>query len=111
MVRWHAESTRGSRVSSGMLLGAEECGLRRRSGRRCDGHLVSHGLQVVDQSAFACFGIVVAGEVVRTHVEVGGTVVQDMPDDHDEGVGDRDGGLPTAHPVSYTHLTLPTILR
>jgi len=26
-------------------------------------------LQVVDQSAFACFGIVVAGEVVRTHVE------------------------------------------
>ena len=69
---------------------------RRGSGGWCDGDLVSHGLQVVDQSAFACFGVVAAGEVVRTQVAVGGTVVQDMPDDHDEGMGDRDGGLSAA---------------
>ena len=79
-----------------MWLKVDESGSTLRSGRWCDGDLVSHGLQVVDQSAFACFGVVVAGEVVRTQVAVGGTVVQHMPDDHDQGVGDRDRGLSAA---------------
>ena len=61
-----------------------------------DGDLVSHGLQVAKQPLLACFGIVVPGEVVRAEVAVLGVVVQDMPDDHDEGVGDGDGGLPAA---------------
>src|SRR6266571_5956240 len=41
-------------------------------------------------------GVVVAGEVVGTQVAVVGPVVQDVPDDHDEVVGDRDGGLAPA---------------
>src|SRR5664279_1651058 len=80
----------------GRVVEGRRMRLRRCSGGWCDGDFVSHGLQVVDQPAFACFGVVVSGEVVRTQVAVGGTVVQYMPDDHDEGVCDRDGGLPAA---------------
>src|SRR6266550_921917 len=94
MVRWHGKSTRGSRAGSGMWLEGESRG--RRSGCRCDGDLVSHGLQAVDQTSFPGVGVVVAGEVVRTQVTVRGTFVENVPDDHDEGVGDRDGGLPAA---------------
>src|SRR5664279_4434440 len=66
------------------------------SGGWRDGDLVAHGWQVVNQPPFPGVGIVVAGEVVRAQVAVLSTVVQDMPDDHDEGVRDRDGGLPAA---------------
>ena len=75
------------------------------SGGWRDGDIVAHGLQVVNQPPFPGVGIVVAGEEVRAQVAVFGTVVQDMPDDHDEGVRDRDGGLPAAG------LTEPAVQR
>src|SRR3954454_8093073 len=60
-----------------------------------DSDLVPEGFELVDESAFACFGAVeAAGEVVRAQVAVGGSLGQDVPDDHNEGVGG--GGLLTA---------------
>lgn len=80
------------------------CGLARarwrwailKLGGGCDGDVVAEGLQVADQATFACIGVVVAGEVVRAQIAVLDVVVQHVPGDHDEGVGDGDGGLPAA---------------
>src|SRR5258705_13828282 len=83
-------------VPGGAFRFAREQGLKRASGLGggLDGDVVAQGLQVADEASFVCFGVVVAGEVVRAEVAVFGTVVQDVPDDHDEGVGEGDGGLP-----------------
>src|SRR5664280_914264 len=58
--------------------------------------VVAEGFQVVDQAAPGGLGVVVAGEVVPAEVAVLGEVVQDVPADHDEGVGDGYGGLAAA---------------
>src|SRR4029453_9937473 len=59
-----------------------------------DSDLVPEGFELVDESTFACFGAVeAAGEVVRAQVAVGGSLGQDVPDDHNEGVGGGGGGL------------------
>lgn len=48
--------------------------------------------------------VVVSGEVVAAQVAVPGAVVQDVPCDHDEGVGDRDGCFAAAFlPESAVH--------
>ena len=50
----------------------------------------------MDQAAFGRVGVVAAGEVVVAEFAVFALVVQDVPDDHDQGVGDGDGGLAAA---------------
>ena len=64
----------------------------------CGGELdaVAEGFEVVDQSALGRFGVVAAGEVVVAELAVFALVVQHVPDDHDEGVRDGDGGLSAA---------------
>ncbi len=57
---------------------------------------VAEGLQLADQPAFGGVGVVVAGEPVSAKIAVAGTVVEDEPDDHQQVVGDRDGGLAAA---------------
>src|SRR5690349_17182901 len=57
---------------------------------------VAEGFQVVDQAALGRVRVVAAGEVVVAEFAVFAVVVQDMPDDHNEGVSDGDGGLATA---------------
>ena len=59
-----------------------------------DGDLVPEGFELVDESTLAYFGAVeAAGEVVRAEVAVGGALGEHMPNDHNEGVGGRGGGL------------------
>src|SRR4051794_41717881 len=68
------------------------------TGSGCGGELdvVAEGFQVVDQAALGRFGVVPAGEVVVAEFAVFALVVQDVPDDHDQGVGDGDGGFSAA---------------
>jgi len=48
----------------------------------------------VDESAFAGVGVVdTSGEVVGAQVAVGAGLGEDMPNDHNEGVGGGDGGF------------------
>src|SRR6266536_2705952 len=68
----------------------------RRSGGGSQVDGVAEGLQLADQPAFGGVGVVVAGEIVSAQIAVVAPVMQDMPDDHDEVVGDRDGGLAAA---------------
>ena len=62
-----------------------------------DGDLVAEGFEFVDESALAGVGVVeAAGEVVRAEVAIGGGLSEHMPDDHDQRVGNGDGGLASA---------------
>src|SRR5690242_6498263 len=85
---WAGDS---SPAEPGLVLGSVF-----RSG--CGGELdpVAQGFQIVDQAAFGRVGVVAAGEVVVAEFAVFALVVQDVPDDHDQGVGDGDGGLAAA---------------
>src|SRR5690349_3607023 len=59
-----------------------------------EGDLVSEGFELADEPTFACLlTIDAAGEVVRTEVAVGAGFGQHMPNDHNQGVGGRGGGL------------------
>src|SRR5882762_1920379 len=59
-----------------------------------EGDFVSEGFEFVDESAFAGVGVVdTSGEVVGAQVAVGAGLGEDMPNDHNEGVGGGDGGF------------------
>lgn len=58
--------------------------------------MIAKGFEVVDQAVLGGLGGAVAGEVVVAEFAVGSLVMQDVPDDHNEGVGGCDGGLSAA---------------
>ena len=58
---------------------------------------MAEGFELADELMFTGVGSVdAAGEVVRTEVVVGGGLGENVPDDHDQGVGRGHGGLPSA---------------
>jgi hypothetical protein len=63
------------------------------SGGGFDGDLVSEGLQLTDEVAPASLGVVAPVEEVRAEVLVVTFVVQEVPDDDQDGVSDSEGGL------------------
>src|SRR5436189_761087 len=59
-----------------------------------DSDLVPERFELVDESTFAGVGAVeAAGEVVRAQVAVGGGLGQDVPNDHNQGMGGGGRGL------------------
>src|SRR6266498_3958510 len=86
----HGEWAGGSNPAQAGFVAVRSLG----GGGEVDG--VAEGLQLADQPALLGVGVVVAGEVVSAKIAVAGTVVQDEPDDHQQVVGDRDGGLAAA---------------
>lgn len=66
------------------------------SGCGCELDVVAEGFEIVDQAALGRFGVVATGEVVVAQFAAFALVVQDVPDDHDEGVSDSDGGFSAA---------------
>src|SRR5215218_7288833 len=59
-----------------------------------EGDFVPEGFKRADESLFAVVGVVsAAGEVVRAEVAVADPGVQNVPDDHNQGVGGGGGRL------------------
>ena len=74
----------------------DRCGDRLRDGG-FEGDLVSERFELADEATFACsWAVDAASEVVRAKVAVGAGLGQHMPDDHNQGVGGRRGGLLSA---------------
>ena len=63
------------------------------SGCGFDGDLVAEVLELSDEPAGVSFGVGSAFEPVGAELLVVDLVVQDVPDDHDQGVGDREDRL------------------
>ncbi len=62
------------------------------SGCWFEGDVVAHGFELGDESALAGGAVAAPVEVVASEVVVGLTGGEEMPGDHEDGVGDRDGG-------------------
>lgn len=71
-----------------------------------DGDVVSEASEFGDESVCALFGVVAGVEVVLAEFVVLDVVCEDVPDDHEHGVGDGEYGFrvatfpePTAEPT------------
>ena len=88
-VSWAGDSTRRS-LSSWVVL----CGCVFGSGGGFEGDAVAHRHQLRDVVADLAFGVDPAGVVVGAEVvEPGGGVGEQVPDDDQDGAGDRDQGF------------------
>ena len=89
---WAGDSTRRS-LSSWVVL----CGCRFGSGGGFEGDAVAHRHQLRDVVACSAFGVDPGCVVVGAEVaEPGGGVVEHVPDDDQDGAGDRDQGFELA---------------
>src|SRR5690348_4355862 len=86
VLSWAAGNTRRS---------ASGAGLRDRwsGGGWLEGDGVAEGLEPGDQAAGFAFGVQALGEVAGAELVVGFAGGQDVPDNHDHGVGDHDDGF------------------
>ena len=65
------------------------------------GDPVTQGVELLDQAVALAVGVA-AGEVVPAEVVVVAVVGEQVPADHQDGVGDGDGGLLLADPPGET---------
>src|SRR6266567_1388890 len=68
-------------------------GWREGSGGCFQGHRVAECFQAGDEAAGLALGVQAAGEVIAAELVVGFAGGQDVPDDHEDGVGDDDDGF------------------